>query len=145
MNKLTTALEGLRILIVEDDYFIATDLGCRLTDFGAQVVGPIGFIDEAIAFIADHCIDGHCDAFDCAVLDVSLHGQKSYAIADALMARKIPFVFATGYDAEAIDDAYRCYPRCEKPVNESALIAAVLTARRIDASIREGSVSRPSP
>lgn len=35
MNTLTTALEGLRILIIEDDYFIAEDLGSRLTDAGA--------------------------------------------------------------------------------------------------------------
>lgn len=86
--------------------------------------GSIGFVDEAITFIGDNC-----DAFDCAVLDVSLHGQKSYAIADALVSRKIAFVFATGYGAEAIDHAYRCYPRCEKPVNESVLASALLNAR----------------
>jgi DNA-binding LytR/AlgR family response regulator len=122
------ALDGLRILIVEDDFFLAEDLGCRLQDAGACVVGPIGFFDEAIAFVKSHC-----DSFDCAILDVSLHGRKSYGIADELVARKIAFVFTTGYGTNAIDDAYRNYPRCEKPLNERVLTAALLTARRAEA------------
>lgn len=121
-------LEGLRILIIEDDYFIADDLGSRLHDAGARVVGPIGFFDEAIEFINEHS-----DAFDSAVLDVSLHGRKSYGIADALAARKIAFVFTTGYGANAIDEAYRGYPRCQKPLNERALTAALLSACRAEA------------
>jgi CheY-like chemotaxis protein len=119
----STALHGRRILVIEDDYLVAIVLGDLLEEAGAQVIGPIGEIDEAVTFIKDNST-----AFDSAVLDVNLHGRKSYPIADALVAQHICFVFTTGYGAEALDEAYRCYPRCEKPINEEKLIAALTEA-----------------
>jgi DNA-binding response OmpR family regulator len=117
------ALEGRAILIVEDDYLVAQSVIEFLTDAGAQVIGPIGRAAEAIAYI-----EANGKALDAAVLDVNLHGEKSYPVADALLARAIAFVFATGYGSDAVEDAYLGYPRCEKPFSGHALVAALARA-----------------
>ncbi len=114
------ALRGRRILVIEDDYLVAQVLADLLEEAGAKVVGPIGWVDEAIAFIADNgaTLDG-------AVLDVNLHGRKSYPIADALEGRGITFIFTTGYGADAVDSAYLRFPRCQKPFDQHALVTAL--------------------
>lgn len=119
----TATLAGRRILIVEDDYLLGQVLVEVLADAGAEVLGPIGWVDEAVAFIED---DSH--ELDGAVLDINLHGKKSYPVADALTVRSVGFVFATGYGAGVIEDRYRGHPRCEKPFSPPALIAALATA-----------------
>src|SRR5215207_4792017 len=91
-------LEGRRILVVEDDFLVAQILCEILEDAGAVVVGPIGWVEEALAFL-----DGNDTAFDSAILDINLHGEKSYVIADVLVSRNIRFAFATGYGGDALD------------------------------------------
>jgi DNA-binding response OmpR family regulator len=115
-----SALRGRRILIVEDDYLIAMAIADLLEDAGAEVIGPIAQLDQALAFVEDNA-----KAFDAAVLDVDLRGRKSYPIADVLAAREVRFVFSTGYGAEAIDHPYRGYPRCDKPIDATVLVAAL--------------------
>lgn len=116
-------LQGRRILVIEDDFLVAQALRGVLEDAGAKVVGPIGWADEAMAFIESGAAD-----FDSAVLDVDLHGDKTYAIADWLATRNVRFVFATGYGADALDPRYVNYPRCEKPFDPSALFSALNSA-----------------
>ena len=113
-------LAGRRILIVEDDYLVGMVLVDMLEDAGALVLGPIGSVDEAIAFIEDGS-----QPFDSAVLDVNLRGKRSYPIADALTERSVGFVFATGYGGGILEDKYQRHPRCEKPFDLAALIAAL--------------------
>jgi len=36
------------------------------------------------------------------VIDINVHGQSAYPIADKLMQQRIPFIFATGYSREAL-------------------------------------------
>jgi two-component SAPR family response regulator len=112
-------LQGRRILVVEDEFLVAQSLMDILEAEEATVVGPLGWLDEALVFL------GRDSALDGAVLDVNLHGQASYPIADALIERGIRFVFTTGYDVGALNESYRAYPRCEKPLHEQALIAAL--------------------
>ena len=119
----TAPLKDRRILVVEDDYLVAQILIDLLEDAGAQVIGPVGWIEEALALI-----EGDHQQFDGAVLDVNLHGKKSYPVADALAARSVGFVFTTGYDSGVIEDKYRRYPRCEKPFSQPALLAALAAA-----------------
>ncbi|MCD6074295.1 MAG: response regulator [Rhodospirillales bacterium] len=118
-------LEGFRILVVEDDFLVAEVLIDILTDAGAEVVGPFGWVDEGVG-----AINENVGTLDCAVLDINLHGLKSYPIADALKAHNIPFVFTTGYSGEAIPDAYRSFPRCEKPFDPDRLIAILATSKQ---------------
>jgi DNA-binding NtrC family response regulator len=113
-------IQGRSILVIEDDYLVAEILVQMLEDAGSTVLGPIGWRDEALTFISRNSA-----TFDTAVLDVNLHGQPSYPIADALIERGIKFIFTTGYGADALATAYRGYPRCEKPFQQQTLFAAL--------------------
>lgn len=116
-------LQGRRILVVEDDYLVAQSLCALLEEAGATIVGPFGWADEALKFV-----EAHRDAFDSAVLDVDLHGEKSYPIADWLAGRDVRFVFTTGYGADALDPGYLRYPRCEKPFDVRNLFVALTSS-----------------
>ena len=112
------ALEGRRVLVVEDDYFIADEVASNLERRGAEVVGPVGTVSGALELL-----DGSSP--DAAVLDINLRGEMAYVIADALIKRDIPFVFATGYDANVIPERFAGVPRCRKPVSYAELARAL--------------------
>ena len=116
-------LKGRRILVIEDEYFVAEVLSEILGDAGAVIAGPIGWADDALAFV-----EHHGSTLDGAILDVNLHGRASYPIADALAERGVRFVFITGYDETALESAYRHHPRCEKPLQADAILAALSAA-----------------
>ncbi len=113
-------LQNRRVLVVEDDFLIGDALTEVLESQGAVVIGPIGWTVEALAVVQERA-----PRFDIAVLDVDLHGERSYPIADALLSRGIPFVFTTGYNADAVEPAYRAHARYEKPLSGSALVAGL--------------------
>ncbi len=106
---------GLRVLIVEDEYFIAREIADALQHGGAMVVGPAGNLEKALHII------GKTDV-DVAVLDINLGGKVDFALADELAARRVPFVFATGYDAGIIPARFKDIPRFEKPYDTAGLI-----------------------
>lgn len=114
-------LQGLRILVVEDEYLLADDLSEALMEAGAEVLGPIASIEGAIAFIAAEA------SINAGVLDVNLRGEMVFPVADALRVRGIPFVFATGYDGWALPERFADAPRVEKPF-KGLRVAAVLGA-----------------
>jgi CheY-like chemotaxis protein len=109
-------LTGKHILVVEDEYVIACDLVDRLERLGADIDGPAPSVSDAMALISR-------SAPDAAVLDVNLGGELVFDVADRLLNLKIPFVFATGYDAAALNPRYAGVPRFEKPVNAAAVAA----------------------
>jgi two-component SAPR family response regulator len=111
-------LAGCRILVVEDDYFIADTVGNVLKDIGCDVIGPFSSIEDTIQEIGD-------DLPDAAVLDVNLQGRTVYPLAQALMQRKIPVLFVTGYDHSTIHRKYRSVPHLAKPVDANRLQNAV--------------------
>src|SRR5262249_25056703 len=77
---------------------------------GAEVLGPVGRVKDALELLEG------CERLDGAILDINLSGEEVYDVADALEARAIPFVFATGYDADIIPERYARVTRCEKPI-----------------------------
>lgn len=107
-----------RVLIVEDEYFIAQDLAEALQEAGAMVVGPAAHYDEALAAIAN---DG-CDA---AVIDLNLAGEADFRVADELARRGVPFVFATGYDAGIVPESHQQVQRFEKPYDTAEVVQCV--------------------
>jgi CheY-like chemotaxis protein len=117
-------LKGRRVLVVEDDYFLADDIRIEFERAGAEVLGPVGRVKDAL-----HLLEG-CERLDGAILDINLGGEKVYDVADALQARAIPFVFATGYDAEIIPERYTRVLRCEKPI-EPVKIGEALFSREL--------------
>jgi len=114
-------LQGLCVLVVEDDYFIALELCNALRAAGADVIGPARDVQTALAAIRDERID-------CGVLDINLRGQMAFEIATELRAHGIPAIFATGYDASMIPDELADAVRLEKPVDLVALCRAVESA-----------------
>ena len=107
------------VLLVEDEYFIADEMRRAFEDGGAEVLGPVGRVDEALALI------GRTGRIDGAVLDVNLHDETVYAVADALRERGVPFVFATGYEPASIPARFADVRRCEKPVEPRRIIEAL--------------------
>jgi CheY-like chemotaxis protein len=116
-------LRGCKVLVVEDDYLVALAVAGLLEEAGASVVGPVGWADEALSLVQDGS-----EPVDVAILDVDLHGQNSYAVADALARRNIRFVFATGFGEASIDQRYQDHPRCQKPFDERVLLRVLRTA-----------------
>jgi CheY-like chemotaxis protein len=107
------------VLIVEDDPIIAIDFEDRLLGFGVTSVRTVGSVAQALQAITAR-------APDFALLDVELIREKSFAIADRLVALKIPFVFVTGYGAEtSIPSQFSARPRLQKPCSSDALEAAL--------------------
>lgn len=112
-------LSGRRILVVEDEMVVAWLLEDMLGDLGYAVVGPASRVDQALALL-------DAEAIDAAVLDVNLNGQESYPVAAALAARRVPFVFSTGYNKDSLTDDYKGFPALQKPF-ERAKLAEMLT------------------
>lgn len=83
-------LKGKRILVVEDEALIAVMVEDMLTEMGSMVVGPAATIEQALALARAENLDG-------AVLDVNVRGERIDPVADALAARGVPVLFATGY------------------------------------------------
>jgi CheY-like chemotaxis protein len=112
-------LQGLRILVAEDEALILMEIEDILHDIGCEVVGPVATVDAALAAIRGNDLDG-------ALLDMSLHGERITPAAEELVARGVRFVLCTGYTREAGDEeAIRDAPRLTKPFNAGSLRAAM--------------------
>ena len=116
-------LNGLSVLRVEDDYYLASDEKAALEKAGARVIGPFADADEAAGLSAGQEID-------CAVVDVNLGEGPSFGLARALHQRGVPFVFVTGYDQAVIPADLAEAERLEKPIRDRDLVAAVERACR---------------
>jgi CheY-like chemotaxis protein len=114
----TKAAAGRRVLVVEDELMIRMLLDGMLTDLGHSIVAEAGGIDDAIALAKDA-------EFDVAILDVNLNGQPITPVVEILIQRKLPFVFATGYGARGVPEAYRANPTLQKPFQAEALAQAL--------------------
>ena len=97
-----------RILIVEDEPFIALTLEDMLDELGFSLAGTVSQVSEALELIAREPID-------CALLDVNLGSDKIDPVADLLAARKCPFIFTTGYGRSGIPHGHSDRPVLQKP------------------------------
>lgn len=111
-------LEGKRILILEDDFYLASDEKELLQRAGAEVVGPFG----SACAERDLLAAGHLDG---ALVDINLGTGPSFDFARLLAERGVPFIFVTGYDEAVIPEDLSAAPRVEKPIRERDLVAAV--------------------
>jgi CheY-like chemotaxis protein len=113
-------LAGKRVLIVEDELLVALLIEDFLLEFGCTTLGPFGSVAGAIDA-------ARIEAFDLAVLDVNLAGEKVYPVAEILTERHIPFLFVSGYGDEAIPAGRREWMVCAKPF-KGADLATMLSA-----------------
>lgn len=115
-------LEDCRILVVEDEYLLAEELRVELTEAGAEVVGPVPTVERALRLLEDER-DVHG-----AILDVNLGGEPVFSLADTLIGRGVPVVFATGYDISALPSRFADVPCCGKPIDRSRIALAMRSA-----------------
>jgi CheY-like chemotaxis protein len=113
---MTEALQGVKVLVVEDEYLVATLMEDILESAGCVVAGPIPRLAQAL----DAAIS---EAYDVAVLDVNLAGERVYPVADVLAQRNVPFVFVTGYGV--LPGEYANRPRLCKPFKMADLLDAL--------------------
>lgn len=101
-------LNGLRVIVVEDETLLAMLLEDMLAELGCEVLWTAHRVGMALELMAQ-------SAPDAAVLDVNIAGDPVYPVAQALVERDIPFVFATGYGTRGLDDSWRDRPIVQKP------------------------------
>ena len=120
----------MRVLVVEDEALIAMQIEQALAASGCHVIGPATRIGEAFDLL-------YAEEVEVALLDVNVAGERSFAIADILTAKRIPFAFVTGFDAAStLPEHLRFAPVVNKPFESTQLEALVaqLAARRTQQS-----------
>ena len=119
-------LTGQRVLVLEDDYYLASDAANAVREAGGTVVGPFANERSALEEIASMRPTA-------ALLDVNLGNGPSYEAARVLARRGVPFIFMTGYDDEVIPKEFAAIARLRKPVESMQMVSCL------------GSVLRHSP
>ena len=122
-----TALAGKRILIVEDSPVVAPFTAELLDDLGCQVAGVAPNMASARELIEN-------EAFDAALMDVHIRGERVFPLCDLLAERNIPFIFTSGYADWEMPDEWTSRPRLQKPYTigqvREALEALVVPERQ---------------
>jgi CheY-like chemotaxis protein len=111
---LRKVVAGNRLLLVEDEALTGMMMSDMLTELGFHVIGPFGRVADAMAAVGR-------EDFHAAVLDVNLDGEMVYPVADAVVARGVPFVFVTGYGAEGVDRRFAQVLVLQKPIEKQML------------------------
>jgi CheY-like chemotaxis protein len=113
-----TRLSGRRVLVVEDEALVAMLVEDALLDAGAEVMGPVATVAEALLLLKGQLPEA-------AVLDLNLAGETSTPVADELARRGVPFVVATGYGADGLPPGHANVPVLAKPYDPADLTAAL--------------------
>lgn len=108
-------LSGRRVLVVEDETLILMMIEDMLSDLGCESIATAATIDKALAII-----DGQ--NFDAAMLDRNMSGHASHLVAEALVARGVPFIYCTGNNSGTSGDAYPERPILKKPFQHKQLV-----------------------
>ena len=108
----------IRVLVAEDEFLVYLALEEELRANGYDVVGPCANLGAIRAALAS-------EAIDCALLDINLCGELVYPVADELLARRVPFLFLSGYASAAVPEGYRHILRLEKPYDPVKLATAL--------------------
>lgn len=105
---------GRSVLLVEDEVIIRMMIADMLDELGHKVVAEAGKVDEALRLAANVDVDF-------AVLDVSLAGEYVTPVADLLVARDLPFFFASGYGSSGLPNGYQHHAALQKPFQIESL------------------------
>ncbi|WP_426954238.1 hypothetical protein [Muricoccus radiodurans] len=111
-----------RVLVVEDEWFIAADVKDCLEQAGVEVVGPVSTVGDALRLVEAASTDGGITA---AILDMKLDGAMVTPVADALTAIRVPFVYVTGYSEDHVRSGNGTAAVLQKPVHYPDLLRAV--------------------
>ena len=121
-DQISPAIES--VLVVEDNFLIAMDMGEILSALGVKGVHIAATVEKAMEIVAAHPIDF-------AILDINLGDETSFTVAESLIARGIHFGFTSDYgDLLALPGHLRGIPRIEKPFSEGSLSSLIAAAFR---------------
>lgn len=112
------ALQGLRVLVVEDEAAVAMLIETMLEDIGCVVVASAATVAEAVARVAH-------GGFEFALLDINLSGDRVDPVAAALSDRGLPFAFASGYGPDGAPRGYEAVQVLTKPFRQRDLEATL--------------------
>jgi CheY-like chemotaxis protein len=127
MEKNQDGLQGLRVLVVEDETLVAMLVEEFLAELGCTVAGSIRRVDKALEQIEPNRIDA-------AILDVNLAGEDVDPVARMLAGYDIPFVFASGYGGVGLAGKWPDSPVVQKPFTCAELRQALSAAVKRDAA-----------
>jgi CheY-like chemotaxis protein len=113
------ALAGLNVLIVDDEVLVKMLIADILDELGCRVADTASTLEEALAKAEN-------GAFDAAILDVNLSGRRTDPVAAALAARRIPFLFSTGYGRPPSEE-FAHVPVLKKPFKTADLEQALVS------------------
>ena len=107
-----------RILVVEDENFLAMELTWIVEDAGYSVVGPERSVAETSKMLAWNKVD-------LALLDINIGGEMVFPVSKMLDMLGVPFVFITS-NSTLVPAEYRHRPLMTKPFRPQALLALIL-------------------
>jgi DNA-binding response OmpR family regulator len=113
-------LKGARVLVVEDEFLVASLIEDMLESAGCIVSGPMPRVADALKAM-------DCESYDAAVLDVNLAGARIDPVAEALSKRNVPFMFVTGYGNAGLPAEFAERPRLCNPFRMDELLGTLLT------------------
>lgn len=119
-RSVDSLLKGARVLILEDEFFLADDLARALRDAGGEPVGPVGSVEEAEALVDR-------EQLDAAILDLNLRGDMASGFIERLSATDVPCLIVSGYGDDALPDSVQNVSRLEKPVSPAAVLESLAT------------------
>jgi CheY-like chemotaxis protein len=122
LARAEAALAGLRVLVVEDEFLIALDLGSILDALGCVVLGPAATVAEALRLLA-------ADPPDAALLDLNLNGTRTTPVALALAAGGVPFATVSAYTSRP-EPVFDGVPAVAKPFAPERVRDALLGLAR---------------
>jgi DNA-binding response OmpR family regulator len=108
-----------KILVVEDEYWLAEDIREALSKAGRGVIGPFATVAEAMKSLEDGAVEG-------AILDINLRGEEVFPLASELRRRQIPYAFTTGYGEVILPAEHRDVPRWQKPFEPAVMVDSFL-------------------
>lgn len=113
---------GPSALVLEDELIIGFALEDMLEAIGFEDVRIVTTLEDAFTVLQGQLPD-------VAVLDVNIHGDRSYEFAKRLSELKVPFVFATGYGDAEHPSELKAVPTVTKPYSLEDIRAAITAAQ----------------
>lgn len=112
-------LQHLRVLVAEDEFYVANDIALWLERAGATIIGPTPTVQETLKRLSK------ADDIQVAVLDINLNGELVFPVADELARRSVPLIFFSGCDDLSVPERFSSAARLSKCTGSSDLVSAV--------------------
>jgi CheY-like chemotaxis protein len=119
----SAALDGRRILIVEDSPVVAVACEDMLREMGCVAIGPAINMAGAIQLATEEQLDG-------AIVDINIRGGKAFPVLRILADRGVPFLLASGYADWSMPEEWLESPRMAKPYSPALLRESLLKLLR---------------